>query len=276
MRMVFRGAHSCAFFFAVWRSRETRLTSLCGSVRHPGGRVTFSACPEKVTKERHPGGTPALRAGSLRAAGVPLTAHPVPQRNERDPSRSPARCAGLIRPSFAAPHGPTSKAKPKQSDEQRRWVPPFAGTTGRGATSPLSRLRDRVRVRARWLTVSLNVSFCGQDGRALLFPGSLSAAARTRRTKPAGARARCARVRCQAMDGLSANLRSVLAKSPGRSPATAAARVPLLFGYFLLHKQEKVTPSQGCEGSSQGRESGFVTTPKNQKTKADGFRLPPE
>jgi len=25
-----------------------------------------------------------------------------------------------------------------------------------------------------------------------------------------------------------------------------------------LHKQEKVTPSQGCEGNSQGRQSGFV------------------
>ena len=36
----------------------------------------------------------------------------------------------------------------------------------------------------------------------------------------------------------------------------------VLFGYFLLHKQEKVTPSQGCEGSSQGRESGFASTPK--------------
>ena len=40
-------------------------------------------------------------------------------------------------------------------------------------------------------------------------------------------------------------------------------------------ESQKVTPSQGCEGSSQGRESVFVTTP-NAKEEADGFRLPPE
>jgi hypothetical protein len=40
-------------------------------------------------------------------------------------------------------------------------------------------------------------------------------AARSRRKKPAGARAGCACVRCQAKDGLSANLRSGLAQSAG-------------------------------------------------------------
>jgi hypothetical protein len=34
-----------------------------------------------------------------------------------------------------------------------------------------------------------------------------------------------------------------------------------------LHKQEKVTPSQGCEGSAQGRESGFVGTLHGEKKK---------
>jgi hypothetical protein len=58
------------------------------------------------------------------------------------------------------------------------------------------------------------------------------------------------------MDGLSANLRSVLAQSRGHGcPRDRGREGALLFGYFLLGKQEKVTPSQGCEGSSQGRES---------------------
>ena len=45
---------------------------------------------------------------------VPLTAHPVQQRNARDPSRAPALRAGLIRPPFAASQrDPRSRARAK-------------------------------------------------------------------------------------------------------------------------------------------------------------------
>ena len=58
------------------------------------------------------------------------------RQKRRDPSRRPALRAGLVRPPFAAPHGLTSTAKPKQ--EQRRWVPAFAGTTTLGSFSDSS------------------------------------------------------------------------------------------------------------------------------------------
>src|SRR5690242_8979254 len=46
--------------------RENRLTSVCFFVRPPGGRVTFFACPKKVTKERAP--------SRSRCAGIPARA----------------------------------------------------------------------------------------------------------------------------------------------------------------------------------------------------------
>jgi hypothetical protein len=78
----------------------------------------------------------------------------------------------------------------------------------------------------------------------LLLPGSLSAAARARRIKPVGARARGARVRCQARDGLSANLRSVLAKSRGRRPRDRG-RVGRLSWVTFSGETEKVTRPPG-------------------------------
>ena len=68
-------------------------------------------------------------------------------------------------------------------------------------------------------------------------PGSLSAAARTRRKKPEGARARCARVRCQAHG-------CAVSEPPERPRVVTRARCPrdrgregaFLFGYFLLGK----------------------------------------
>jgi len=55
------------------------------------------------------------------------------------------------------------------------------------------------------------------------------------------------------------------ARSEPFAQRRARHRGCVLFGYFLLHKQEKVTPSQGCEGSSQGRESGFAEIYKSKK-----------
>ena len=93
-------------------------------------------------------------------------------------------------------------------------------------------------------------------------------------------------------DGRGGSRLSLLLLRPGR-PRSAPTGFPLgrgedaeekarqgrprgcvLFGYFLLHKQEKVTPSQGCEGSSQGRESVLAVAPKvkNQSRWISGFR----
>jgi hypothetical protein len=138
-------------------------------------------------------------------------------------------------------------------DAVPRYVaaPHFAGRTGNvnGGTqkhlqmdSGFTRASGQLRCSLAALAVA-GMTKCGlrlsllrlaSAGRtaALCSPsGSLSAAARARRKKPAGAHARCARV---------------------------------LFGYFLLHKQEKVTPSQGCEGSSQGCESVLTGTPHGE------------
>ena len=84
-------------------------------------------------------------------------------------------------------------------------------------------------------------------------PGPLSAAASAWRKKPAGARAGCARVRCRHMD-------VPVSEPPERACAVRRARMPanrgregaLLFGYFLLGKQEKVTGRQGWRTERTG------------------------
>ena len=55
----------------------------------------------------------------------------------------------------------------------------------------------------------------------------------------------------------------------GQEPGDRGREGALLFGYFLLGKQEKVTPSQGCEGNSQGRESVFAKRRKSKKMQMD-------
>ena len=255
---------------------------MCCSARHPGGRVTFSACPEKVTKERAPGcGAGALRRFATGGRGFADRPSMACGKSGAIHRAAPRWRAGLIRPPFAAPHGQRQEREPKQ----RRWVPAFAGTTKfvaganlktlESRATPLSRLRKRVRVRARWLTISLNVASAARTA-ALCSSRVPSRPRRGRGGKSPQGRAHDARAfavrpgtACQRTSVASSRSRRAGARRP-------RSRGCVLFGYFLLHKQEKVTPSQGCEGNSQGRESGFVTTPKNQKTKADGFRLPPE
>ena len=82
------------------------------------------------------------------------------------------------------------------------------------------------------------LGFCGQDGRALLLPGSLSAAARTGGKSP-GARARCARVRCRHTDVPSANLRSVLAVVWARCPNDRGREGAFLLVTSLWASKEK-------------------------------------
>ena len=104
---------------------------------------------KKVTKEKGTLGFAPLaeravrygRTGSAHRASLPCCP------NRRDPSRRP-RFARLIRPPFAA-----TQREPEEQSERKK--------------------RNR--------RVAYIRCFCGRDCRALLFPGSLSAAARTRR-----------------------------------------------------------------------------------------------
>ena len=70
-------------------------------------------------------GRPQLRCGFAAGGRVPLTAHPVPQRNRRDPSRRPLR--GLfVRP--PPPHtGPRSRDTARAPPFRLRHLPPQAG-----------------------------------------------------------------------------------------------------------------------------------------------------
>jgi hypothetical protein len=98
--------------------------------------------------------------------------------------------------------------------------------------------------------------FCAQE-RAALPPGPRAA----RRVGGGKARrgARRKRARSLPVHGRTLNEpRSPLAQSAGTMPADRAARGALLFGYFLLGKQEKVTGPQGCGTNTQGRESVFA------------------
>ena len=64
------------------------------------------------------------------------------------------------------------------------------------------------------------------------------------------------------MDVPSANLRSALAQSPGTMPGDRGRGGALLFGYFLLGKQEKVTRAHGCARNTTRTWGGFRETPK--------------
>jgi len=63
-------------------------------------------------------------------------------------------------------------------------------------------------------------------------------------------------------------------RSRPASPADRALGGALLFGYFLLGKQEKVTRSPGMASEkAQGREAGFAKRTKSQSEELDpGFR----
>ena len=108
------------------------------------GSLSLACARESNQREHTLGVAPALRAGSLRAAGVLLTGHPGLQPNERDPSRSPARDAR------ACSVRPSPRHRGTRDQEQRRWTRPS---------------RDDELER------SFVSGFCGQDGRALLLPG---------------------------------------------------------------------------------------------------------
>jgi hypothetical protein len=93
--------------------------------------------------------------------------------------------------------------------------------------------------------------------------------------QPAGARARCARVRCRHRDMPSAN--------PGQRSRTqrAGARWASLLGCLslwllsLLARKEKVTRLQGCRRNPQGRESVSRENTKSKERKANTIPTQP-
>ena len=78
---------------------------------------------------------------------------------------------------------------------------------------------------------------------------------RTRR--PAGARTRCARVRRDA-GCIVGEPRPPFTHPQGRMPGGRHCRGVLLFGFFLLDKQEKETGPQGCGTNLHGRGQVFA------------------
>src|SRR5215467_4934667 len=99
--------------------RDDRVTSVCGFVRLPWRTSHFLLLvQEKVTKEKHalgvaPGAKRRVRYGR---PGFCRQSFPGLRQKRRDPSRRPARSAGLIRPPSAAPQRvPKIKSRPKAS-----------------------------------------------------------------------------------------------------------------------------------------------------------------
>ena len=109
--------------------------------------------------------------------------------------------------------------------------------------------------------------FCGQDGRALALRGPLGGGERAEE-KPEGAARWIAPSSLSAQGCAVSEPRSPLAKSPGRMPGDRRRGGALLFGYFLLGKQEKVTRSRSERKPLRSREA------KKAKAKAlgPGFR----
>jgi hypothetical protein len=126
-------------------------------------------------------GTSCAAAESARSLAPTLRAFSSALRR---PTRGPFR-------SRARPHPPSAPSP----------------ASGRRKRSPFSHLREKV-LGGRMRAIGVNPS----QASLLLFGAPLGAA-RARRKKPAGWPAGCRPVRCQARDGLSANLRSVLAQS---------------------------------------------------------------
>ena len=201
--MVRRFACCDSLVFRSWSVDSRTDSRPCRSCRPSWpARDFLLLVQEKVTKENTPSVPRPASPGSLRADGFDRQAIPG-LMIESARSLAPPACGAR---GFSARPSPWHRGFESQA-KAKSWVPAFAGTTRLVALLSLS------------------------------LPGSLSAAARARRKKPVGARARGARVRCQARDGLSANLRSVLAKSPASS-ATAVVWVASL-GLLSLARQRK-------------------------------------
>ena len=203
-----RESSSCCFGFFRARAstRLWRAGSFLCSCKERNQRNT----PQRLAPIGH-------RAQWVRASGrIPLIAHPVQQRNRRDPSRRPLR--GLIARCRRKAMGPPGRARARASCAQKQKTEQSRFCSGRCSGS--------------WAP---------------------SAAARAGRNRPQGRAQGCARVREWA-GCPSSEPRPDLAH-PQREARRARLPGCVLFGYFLLHKQEKVTRSHGCERKNEGTRS---------------------
>jgi hypothetical protein len=119
---------------------------VCGFVRRPGGRVTFSVSPEKVTKERRPTRprAPMKPATARGRYGGSLTGHPWPDSERARIVRAP-----LWAVSFAPSPRPRGTRKQKQRQKQDSSVHPNPLCRGEGRTDkPRARHAGGARDRA--------------------------------------------------------------------------------------------------------------------------------
>jgi len=234
----------------------------CHSVRdnRPAG-----AFPLRVTSNRE--NRPAsvrVPLASLRAGYLLLLVQ------EKDtptatPARHPASRVRERRPGFAdsasCADGERARIPARAPGGPPR--PPFTVADGDpGESGALLRAEANSRVRAAR-------GLCGREGRAFGSPGSLLAAASARREGPQGRRegsrrvCRQRRTRCrQTPERARTVTRAGCARDRGLEGA-------LLFGDFLLGKQEKVTRSQGCERKTHGCGSVFAKEASPSKDKSE-------
>jgi len=209
-RMLLAGIQCLCFLF-FFKSKGFHSSS---------GRAAYFLCSCKESRQRN---TPQRiapfghRAQRVRVIGrVPLIAHPVQQRNRRDPSRRPF---GPDRPLPPQCHGAPGRAKRARPARRSQSKAAFVVVLDPGPRQPRQ----------------------GQAGIA-------------RQGRAQG----CARVREWA-ECPSSEPRPDLAH-PQRVARRARLPGGVLFGYFLLHKQEKVTRSHGCERKNEG-----MRPPANQE-----------
>ena len=197
------------------RSDETRLTSVWGLVRRPGGRVTFSVSPEKVTKERRPTRprSPMKPATARGRSGGSLTGHPWPDSERARLVRAPLRAFSFA-PS-PRPRGTREARAEKREAKKDLVVPAQAGTQ---RLCSCSALRSQTPL-------------CRGEGRT---------------EKPRAPHAGGARDRADSIVRPGMACRSnPSARSEPAALRPARHRGRVLFGDFLLHEQEKVTRRPG-------------------------------
>ena len=194
--------------FLFWGFCEDRLTSVCVSSAIHGGRLLSFACPKESNQRKDTLASAVTRASCPRDSASrlrgPLTAHPCAEIGRVRILRAPLRAVS----STCSPRPRGAREEPERGSPCRR-----------SPTSPLSRLRERARVRA-----ALGSPLRSGEGRT----------EKPRAPHAGGARDR-ADFGLQAMDGLWAE--PVRPQRTARCASGADPRVP--FSWLLLFGQAK-------------------------------------
>ena len=206
-----------------------------------------------------------VRPASLRA-GFFLLLVQEKETKEKDnpasaPSAHPARKVRERRPVAPTAHPCADGARSAihrapPSGRFGHRPPPLKGP-GKAKSSALL----RAEARARFLQGGC---FCGQEGRASAFPGSLLAAASARRKGPQGRRDGSRRVCRQRKEALSANPGARSRSFARRSARNRGREGAVSLGSFSLGKQREGTGPQGCGTNRTRMWIGFR---KNEKQK---------